>query len=233
MSATVRKFLFDHDFDDARPAKKPDPTPQAAAPPPPPPPAAPPPPTFSAADLAKARTQGYQEGEKAGRAAGIQAGKGEAEAQFNRQMQQALQKLADGVHALMVDRQDLEAARTRDPLLITLAIVRRLWPELVRRHGLDEIEALVASCLGDLTDEPKLMVRVHASVLDPVRERVETLARERGFEGRLVIAGHDRIPPGNCHVEWATGGALRDIEAALAQIEAIAGQLLTATAGPA
>jgi hypothetical protein len=36
---------------------------------------------------------------------------------------------------------------------------------------------------------------------------------EKGFEGRLVILGEPEIVRGDCHIEWADGGILRDRKA--------------------
>ncbi len=46
------------------------------------------------------------------------------------------------------------------------------------------------------------------------------LAREHGFEGRLVVLGEPDMPPGDARLEWADGGVVRErarIEAALAE----------------
>jgi flagellar assembly protein FliH len=47
---------------------------------------------------------------------------------------------------------------------------------------------------------------------------VKRLARERGFEGRLVVLGEPDLAPGDARMEWADGGVVRDrarIEAAV------------------
>ena len=50
------------------------------------------------------------------------------------------------------------------------------------------------------------------------RQLVKRLARERGFEGRLVVLGEPDLAPGDARMEWADGGVVRDrarIEAAV------------------
>jgi flagellar assembly protein FliH len=52
------------------------------------------------------------------------------------------------------------------------------------------------------------------------------MARERGYEGRLVVMGEPDIAPGDGRIEWADGGIVREqarIEAAVDQ--AVAGAL--------
>ncbi|MBX6322342.1 MAG: flagellar assembly protein FliH, partial [Rhodospirillaceae bacterium] len=67
-------------------------------------------------------------------------------------------------------------------------------------------------------------VRLHDSLLDPLRERLDAVAAGAGFEGRIVILADPAMPVGDCRVEWADGGIerdtdrlWRDIEAALAR----------------
>ena len=38
----------------------------------------------------------------------------------------------------------------------------------------------------------------------------QRLAKERGFEGRLITLGEPDIAPGDVRLEWADGGVVRD-----------------------
>ena len=253
--SSVRKFLFDESFDvDAPPARHTlpedddylpaEPEPVAAAvelePPPPPPP------TFGEADLAAARAQGYAEGETAGKSAGYgqgfaeghaagrkdgqAAGRKEAEAAITARIAGALQTVANGVQRLISEQEAGNAARADLPVHIALAIVRKLMPELARRGGLFEVEALVRACLTELIDEPRLVVRVAEDVVDPVREHLDEVIAARGFGARLMVVGAPDIAPGGCRIEWAEGGVERDTAALLAAVERCAEQLLDAPA---
>ena len=42
------------------------------------------------------------------------------------------------------------------------------------------------------------------------RDRLDEIARARGFEGRLVVLAEPDIAPGDCRIEWADGGLSRD-----------------------
>jgi flagellar assembly protein FliH len=53
-------------------------------------------------------------------------------------------------------------------------------------------------------------VRVNNELYPAVRERLAEIARARGFEGRLVVLGETDIALGDCRIEWADGGAIRD-----------------------
>ena len=48
------------------------------------------------------------------------------------------------------------------------------------------------------------------ALVEPVDALMQRMARERGFEGRLVILGEPDIAPGDVRLEWADGGVVRD-----------------------
>uniref|UniRef100_UPI001953195E FliH/SctL family protein n=1 Tax=Escherichia coli TaxID=562 RepID=UPI001953195E len=67
-----------------------------------------------------------------------------------------------------------------------------------------------------------LVVRVHDDLLEDARTELTRLAAERGFAGRLVILAEPIIAPGDCRIEWSTGGIVLDRdETALRIAEAV------------
>ena len=54
------------------------------------------------------------------------------------------------------------------------------------------------------------MVRVSEALHAVTRERLEATARLRGFEGRLVVLAEPDLAPGDCRIEWADGGMVRN-----------------------
>src|SRR5581483_1541663 len=102
---------------------------------------------------------------------------------------------------------------------LSLAIVRRLFPELARRHGLEEIEGLLTRCIETLHREPRFTVRVAAAQLEEIRPRIEEIAIARGFECRIAVSGDDAIKLGDGQVEWTEGGMIRKADSIWAAIE--------------
>ena len=45
----------------------------------------------------------------------------------------------------------------------------------------------------------------------PPRAQLEEIARTRGFDGRLVVVAEPEIAVGDCKIEWADGGVVRDM----------------------
>lgn len=206
----MQKYLFDTSFDPEdmrreeearRRAKEAAAKAEAEARSKPKAPAKPAEPTFSKADVTAARSEGYAAGEEAGRAAalhGAQEKLGEALAAVSRQ-------LAPLIGQRRLDQETM----VEQSVQIALAISRKVLPELARRKGLAEIEALVRDCLRDMSEEPRIVIRVSDDMLDLMRARLDPIAQSLGFPGSIVLLAEPSFGPADCRVEWADGGAER------------------------
>jgi flagellar assembly protein FliH len=209
--AAVRKFTFDNDFDRPKaPAPKVEPQVVAEAPPPPPPP------TFSEEELAAA----VAEARKTALAEGTGKGKAEAGAQIERQTASALNAIANHFAKIEAEVKAAVGAMRETTVELSLAMVRRLFPEFARQHGLDEVKALLGRNLDTLRTEPRFTVRVAAGQADLLRGEVETLAQSRGYEGRIVVTADESLKAGDCRIEWSQGGMIRSADEIWKAIEA-------------
>ena len=93
---------------------------------------------------------------------------------------------------------------------LAVAIARKLAPELVLREPFAEIAALATECLKQLSAAPHVVVRVNDALHETARTRLDEIARTRGFEGRLVVLAEPEIAVGDCKIEWADGGVVRN-----------------------
>jgi flagellar assembly protein FliH len=217
--AVVRKFTFDNDFDAPRaPAPKPEPEIVVEDLPPPPPP----PPTFSEEELEAA----VAEARKTALAEGQAKGAADATAQTERQTATALNTIAQ--HFAKVDGEVKAAAEQirETSLELSLAMVRRLFPEFARQHGLEEVKELLGRCLDNLRTEPRFTVKVASGQAEALKNEVEALAQSRGFEGRIVVAAEESLKPGDCRIEWSQGGMIRSADEIWKAIEAAMEQAL-------
>ncbi|WP_445681929.1 hypothetical protein [Radicibacter daui] len=189
------------------------------------PPPPPPPPTVLESEAMAwrdaARLQGKQEGvtegqrigEQKGRAIGFAeghtAGQDEMRASLEQTIADTLQAIAAGMsesHAALVEtRQHFDRASVD----VAIAVVKRLFPELSARHGLSEIEARLREILRDLTDEPRVLVKVSTDSRDEIDARIETIRTETGYDGRLAVIADETLAAGDVRIEWPTGGAER------------------------
>ena len=203
MAVTTRKFTFDDFFDFDRQAEAALQAQSALEPPPP---------LFSEAELAQARAEGFEEGRMQALA--------DHEQSDARRLASAAERIADGMTALA----QAEAARNQDfrsvALTVALAAFRKVLPELARRFGENEIEAIVTEALGEQLEEPRLVIRVPDSAFDPFAKSIEALAAKRGYTGKTIILADAALGPADCRIEWADGGVERLAERTLADIAA-------------
>jgi len=97
------------------------------------------------------------------------------------------------------------------------------------------VMALVSDCFSHLVSTPHLVVRINDQLYDAARERIERLAKQSGFEGRLVILAEPEIDSGDCRIEWADGGVVLERTAIEAKINELVGRYMSSRneAGPA
>lgn len=152
--------------------------------------------------LAEAESKGFRDGFAAAEKEGTAVAERRTAVAFE-QIGDALDRLARGLSAV---EQRLEA----ESIELAAAIARRLAPELVSREPMAEIAALATECFRQLSSAPHIAVRVNDALLETARTKLQEIARSRGFDGRLVVLGEPEIAPGDCRIEWADGGVVRD-----------------------
>jgi flagellar assembly protein FliH len=213
----MEKFLFDTSFDTEKSAaaKAAEAAKKAAE-------EIPPAPSFSEEQLEAARQAAYDEGKAAGLA--------EAEASQTKRLAQAVEALPPQLAELAQDLETHADDRRRETLDAALTVVRKLFPNLARAHGLDEIQSVVDACLERLRDEPRLVIRSSDGDLDALKEGIEQSAQQSGFEGKLVFLVDERLADGDLRVEWADGGAERDQAGLWKEIDAIIARALSPAA---
>jgi flagellar assembly protein FliH len=213
--ASIRKFTFDNDFDRPKPQAKPEPVVVVE-----PEPVAPPPPTFSEEEMAAAAAAAR----KKALAEGVAQGRAEAINQRDKQIGAALTAIGNNLAAIDKETRIGAEALTATAIELGLSIARKLFPELARRHGLAEVEAVVKECLERLKAEPRFLVRVAEEHAEELGQRIDEAAAAQGYEGRISVKADASVKPGDCRIEWAQGGLIRrgvdiwsGIEAALEQ----------------
>jgi flagellar assembly protein FliH len=178
------KYLFDQDFGPAKAADKP----------------------IAAAELAirlgEAESKGFRDGFAAAEKEGAAVAANRSAFAFE-QIGDGLDRLSQGL-AAMEGRLEAEAVE------IAAAIARKLAPELVLREPFAEVAALATECFRQLAATPHVVVRVNDALHETARTKLDEIAKSKGFEGRLVVLAEPAIAIGDCKIEWADGGVVRD-----------------------
>lgn len=205
-----RKYMFDLDFDHPQPAKSAQPA-ESELPDEPEPEPEPPPPMFSEEDLLLTREAAFVEGR--------QAGLDEAAAATERMLAGALVALTQQMDTVFRQQDEANDTNARSAVRVAMSVLRKMLPAACEAHAFEEVTRVVEEVVGHVLDEPRIIVRVAAPLVEGVRERLEAAVQGRGFEGRVVVQADDRLPLGDCRVEWTDGGAERDQARLLADIE--------------
>jgi flagellar assembly protein FliH len=152
--------------------------------------------------VAEAESRGYRGGHAAGQA--------ESSAEAQRRMAAALERIAGTLSTLAGGLQGIEQRLEAEAVEVAVAVASKLAGELIAREPFEEIAALASDCFNQLLAAPHVVVRINDALYADARERLEEIARLRGFEGRLVVLAEPDIAPGDCRIEWADGGVKRD-----------------------
>ena len=158
--------------------------------------------------LAAARLHGYE--------AGLVEGERRARAALDARLAAALEGLAVRLDAWLgamdAGREGMEAAA----LHFALAFATRMAGAALAARPLAELEAAAREALMELRGAPHVVVRLHGGLVEEADALLKRVARERGFEGRVILLGEPDRAPGDFSLEWADGGIARD-SAALAR----------------
>ena len=100
-----------------------------------------------------------------------------------------------------------------------LAIARKLLPTFMEREGEKEIDALMKDAITEMVHEPRLVVRVHESQFESLNTKVQDIATQKAYPGKIIVLADPAIPAGDCHIEWADGGMERNADATWKKIE--------------
>ncbi len=162
---------------------------------------------------------------------GREAGLAEAQATIERQLAAAAEAIGQGFSGLEATRAAIESEMSRQAIEMATTLVGKALPALARREAMSEVEATVKECLGRVLEEPRVVVRVADSLLDSLQARIDALVQESGYAGEVVLLADAGLGPSDCRVEWANGGAERDMDNIWQEIEAAIQRSLSTPGG--
>src|SRR6516225_9959040 len=198
--AALAKFLFDTDF--GAPDKSRERPTQAEM----------------AQKIAAAEAKAYRDG--------YDTGQREAKVESDRRAALALEEIGIAIKGIASRFAGIETRMETEAVDVAVAVARKLCSELIAAEPLGEITGLVRDCFSHLVSTPHLVVRINASLYEMAREGIERMAKQSGFEGRLVILAESEIATGDCRIEWADGGVVLERSATLAKIDELVGRYI-------
>ena len=157
---------------------------------------------------------------------GYDAAMREAKVESDRRVALALEQIAVAIKGIAAGFAGVEIRMETEAVDVAVAVARKLSSALIAKEPLGEITALVSDCFSQLVSTPHLVVRINDQLYEAAHANIETLAKQSGFAGRLVILAEPEIEAGDCRIEWADGGVVRERAAIETKISELVGRYI-------
>ena len=174
---------------------------------------------------ADAESQAYRKG--------FTAGEQQAQQDATERIAAALAVIGDGLARLDGALAAIEVRLETEAVEVAVAVASKLAPALIAREPQAEISALANECFHHLVATPHVAVRVGAAIYDTAKSKIDEIAAARGFEGRLAVVSDETLGPGDCRIEWADGGVIREQSATVSAIDEMVSRYISARTAPA
>lgn len=133
----------------------------------------------------------------------------------------AVEALAAQVRtALDESHAEVEALRN-EAAAIALAMAKKIAPAALAALPAGDVEVALRQAMHQAIGEPRITLRAAPVVIEALKGRLDEIAHEEGYEGRVLIAEDAHMQGGDCRIEWRGGGAERSeqmIEEALTDL---------------
>ncbi|HXS07241.1 MAG TPA: FliH/SctL family protein [Rhizomicrobium sp.] len=119
--------------------------------------------------------------------------------------------------ALDRSRAEIEAVRA-DAALLALAAAKKIAPAALAALPAGDVENALREAMHQAIGEPRITLRAAPEVIAALEGKINAIAHEEGYDGRVMLAADPLIDGADCRIEWRGGGSERSeaaIEAAL------------------
>jgi flagellar assembly protein FliH len=164
---------------------------------------------------------------------GFAAGQEQAQQEAGQRIAAALALIADGLGRLDGALMAIETRLETEAVEVAVAVAAKLAPALIAREPFIEISALATECFHHLVSAPHVAVRIGSDIYETAKEKIEEISRARGFEGRLAVTSDESLAPGDCRIEWADGGVIRNQTTTASAVDEMVGRYISARSAPA
>jgi len=170
-------------------------------------------PTYSEEELALAREESFH--------AGKEEGVRDASDTVESQTLDTMRALGIQIPELFRHMERRHSETFHESINAAITIVRKFFPNMTDEHNLKEIETMLGAILSEILEEPRVILHVSPIIAKRLTERVDAIASDAHFEGRVVVMEDEGAAPGDCRVEWSNGGAERNLNDLWRQIDEV------------
>jgi flagellar assembly protein FliH len=104
--------------------------------------------------------------------------------------------------------QDIEQVRA-EAAAIAMMAAKKLARAALATLPQAEIETALRDAMHQALGEPRIVLRTAPGVADAISARLNDIAHDEGFDGRVQISGDPTLKGSDCRIEWRGGGAER------------------------
>jgi len=177
--------------------------------------------TFTEEEMNSQRQQAREEGRKQGITETLEGIENTIALLFAK-----IEETLTGLRAIQIE----ENGRIhKEAIAVASAMVEKLFSNLDKEHGFEEVIKLTENTLEGLLREPSIIIHVDAAYADIMDEHLKEYLGRRDFQGKIVVTGDTNMAAGDCCIEWATGSAERSSSVTLEAAKEVVEQNLNAT----
>ena len=108
-------------------------------------------------------------------------------------------------------RSQVEELR-RDAAELALVAARKLAGHAIAALPTADVESALSEALHQAITEPRIVLKAAPNVVAALKEKIDALALENGYDGRIVVNAEPGMKGGDCRIEWRGGGAERNMD---------------------
>lgn len=171
----------------------------------------PPPPTFSEKELeqakAQARDDGYQRGLEEGT---LRARRKDADQEV--QLMGIMKQACEAVTTFRIEYERHIEAQKEALTRLAVAVAKHVAGAAMKTAPEVPVSHMISECLPMLLAEPRIVITIHPSIIPRMKDRLEEVGRQAGYDGTLILEPDEKLNPADCHIQWRGGSAYSSLE---------------------
>ncbi len=167
--------------------------------------------TYSEADIEIARQSGFESGKEVATR--------EAQENLEVKIVEIMNLIYDQLSEL--EAKQLEFNRQLESQTISLinSVHQRIYPVTGSLIEMNEVVGFSESILSNLSEQPQIVISVSDHLAEKFREYIKKFTENRDYSGEIIVKNSQEINEGECRLEWHGGGAKRDPETIISEID--------------
>ncbi len=141
----------------------------------------------------------------------------------------AVQQFCAIVQDSMARTQNQIDAMRDEASALALVAAKKLAHVAVSQMPQGDVEEVLREAMHQAIAEPRIILRAAPHVVEAIKDRLEELSLDAGYEGRLVATADPAIDGADCRIEWRGGGAERSMQKLENAIEEVISRHLSQT----